>query len=71
VEIADNGNQSLERLKRGMNDFDLMITDLQMPVCDTARDCLPRRQLCPGPFDHPPLLSIAHQPIPPNHIPSY
>ena len=34
VETADNGYQCLERLKRGMRDFDVLITDLQMPVMD-------------------------------------
>ena len=34
VELAENGNQSLERLKSGLVDFDLMITDLNMPVMD-------------------------------------
>jgi CheY-like chemotaxis protein len=34
VETAENGNQSLERLKARRDDFDLLITDLQMPVMD-------------------------------------
>ena len=34
VETCENGNQSLERLKAGPDDFDLLITDLQMPVMD-------------------------------------
>jgi CheY-like chemotaxis protein len=34
VETAENGNQSLKRLKQNCDDFDLMITDLQMPVMD-------------------------------------
>ena len=34
VETADNGNQSLERLKVARADFDILITDLQMPVMD-------------------------------------
>jgi CheY-like chemotaxis protein len=34
VETAENGNQSLKRLKANLDDFDLMITDLQMPVMD-------------------------------------
>ena len=31
---ADNGNQSLERLKLARHSFDLLITDLQMPIMD-------------------------------------
>ena len=31
---ADNGNQSLERLKTSRQNFDLMITDIQMPIMD-------------------------------------
>ena len=34
VETADNGLQCLERLKMGRRDFDVLITDLQMPVMD-------------------------------------
>ena len=35
VEVAENGNQALERLKGGgVDDFDVMITDLNMPVMD-------------------------------------
>ena len=35
VEVAENGNQALERLKAGgVDDFDVMITDLNMPVMD-------------------------------------
>jgi CheY-like chemotaxis protein len=34
VETAENGNQSLKRLKANRDDFDLLITDLQMPVMD-------------------------------------
>jgi CheY-like chemotaxis protein len=34
VETAENGNQCLERLKEGRHEFDLLITDLQMPVMD-------------------------------------
>ncbi len=34
VETAENGNQSLELLKSRLDDFDLMITDLNMPVMD-------------------------------------
>ena len=34
VETAENGSQSLKRLKAGRDDFDLLITDLQMPVMD-------------------------------------
>jgi signal transduction histidine kinase len=34
VETAENGNQSLERLKAKHGEFDLLITDLQMPVMD-------------------------------------
>ena len=34
VETADNGNQSLERLKVARDSFDVHITDLQMPVMD-------------------------------------
>jgi CheY-like chemotaxis protein len=34
VETAENGNQCLERLKEGRRDFDMLITDLQMPVMD-------------------------------------
>ena len=34
VETADNGYQCLERLKKGRTDFDVLITDLQMPVMD-------------------------------------
>jgi CheY-like chemotaxis protein len=34
VETADNGHQCLERLKTGRRDFDVLITDLQMPVMD-------------------------------------
>jgi CheY-like chemotaxis protein len=34
VETAENGNQALECLKARLDDFDLMITDLNMPVMD-------------------------------------
>jgi CheY-like chemotaxis protein len=34
VVTAENGNQSLERLKASPGGFDLLITDLQMPVMD-------------------------------------
>ena len=34
VKTAENGNQSLELLKARRDDFDLLITDLQMPVMD-------------------------------------
>ncbi len=34
VETADNGRQCLERLQLGWRDFDVLITDLQMPVMD-------------------------------------
>jgi CheY-like chemotaxis protein len=34
VETAENGNQSLELLKSTRDDFDVLITDLQMPVMD-------------------------------------
>ena len=34
VETAENGNQSLKRLTASREDFDLLITDLQMPVMD-------------------------------------
>jgi CheY-like chemotaxis protein len=34
VETADNGLQCLERLKTGRRDFDVLISDLQMPVMD-------------------------------------
>ena len=38
METCENGNQSLERLKATANDdelrFDLVLTDLQMPVMD-------------------------------------
>ena len=34
VETAENGSQSLKRLKAGREDLDLLITDLQMPVMD-------------------------------------
>ena len=34
VETADNGHLCLERLTTGRRDFDVLITDLQMPVMD-------------------------------------
>ena len=34
VETVDNGLQALERLKGGSRYFDVLITDLQMPVMD-------------------------------------
>ena len=34
VETAENGSQSLKRLTASREDFDLLITDLQMPVMD-------------------------------------
>ena len=40
VETADNGNQSLERLKRERAEFDMHITDLQMPVRLLRATCM-------------------------------
>ena len=34
VVTADNGNQALEKLKLNRQNFDLWVTDLQMPIMD-------------------------------------
>ena len=34
VETTENGSQSLDRLKAGYDDFDVLLTDLNMPVMD-------------------------------------